>query len=76
MSSSPGVAMETEGSEEGPKVAVVGSKESRTVFVSNLAMSITEEVLREKFSEVSENFCVKLRVHVYYLSTNTYMYIN
>ena len=49
-SSSPGVAMETESSGEGPKV--VGSRESRTVFVSNLAMSVTEERLREKFSEV------------------------
>ena len=47
---SPGVAMETESSGEGPKV--VGSKESRTVFVSNLAMNITEERLKEKFSEV------------------------
>ena len=49
-SASPGVAMETESSGEGPKV--VGSKESRTVFVSNLAMNVTEERLREEFSEV------------------------
>ena len=47
-SSFPGVAMETESKSE-----VVGSKESRTVFVSNLAMTITEERLREKFSEVN-----------------------
>ena len=32
--------------------AVVGSKESRTVFVSNLVFSVTEEQLKEKFSEV------------------------
>ena len=38
-SSSPGVAMETESLGEEPKV--VGSKESRTVFVSNLIMATT-----------------------------------
>ena len=58
-SSSPGVAMETESSEAGPKV--VGSKESRTVFVSNLAMNITEERLKEKFSEVHVHACENLK---------------
>ena len=48
--------METESSTEKPKV--VGSKEMRTVFVSNLAMAVTEEKLREKFSEV------RLHVHL------------
>ena len=61
MSSSTGVAMETESSGEGPKV--VGSKESRTVFVSNLIMATTEEQLRDKFSEV--NVYVHLYVCVY-----------
>ena len=45
------VAMETESSAE-PKL--VGSKEMRTVFVSNLSMSVTEEKLREKFAEVCD----------------------
>ena len=44
--------MEVGGSEG---VAVVGSKESRTVFVSNLIFSVTEEQLKEKFSEVRMN---------------------
>ena len=49
-SSSSDVAMETDKSE---RPEVVGSKESRTVFVSNLAMAVTEERLREVFSKVS-----------------------
>ena len=49
MTSSSDVAMETERSAE-PEL--VGSKEMRTVFVSNLSMAITEEKLREKFAEV------------------------
>ena len=53
-SSSPGVAMETESSGEEPKA--VGSKESRTVFVSNLIMATTADQLRDKFSEV--NVCI------------------
>ena len=54
-SSSPGVAMETESSGEEPKA--VGSKESRTVFVSNLIMATTaDQLLRDKFSEV--NVCI------------------
>ena len=48
MTSSSDVAMET--TTEKPEV--VGSKESRTVFVSNLAMAVTEERLREMFSKV------------------------
>ena len=44
-----GGKMEVGGSEG---EAVVGSKESRTVFVSNLVFSVTEEQLKEKFSEV------------------------
>ena len=47
------VAMETESSAE-PKL--VGSKEMRTVFVSNLSMSVTEEQLKEKFAEVCDVF--------------------
>ena len=46
------VSMETESAIASEKPKVVGSKEARTVFVSNLAMSTTEERLREKFSEV------------------------
>ena len=46
------VAMETESATSTEKPEVVGSKESRTVFVSNLAMAVTEEKLREKFSQV------------------------
>ena len=47
------VAMETESATSAEKPKVVGSKEARTVFVSNLAMAVTEERLREKFSQVS-----------------------
>ena len=85
-SASPGVAMETESSEEGPKV--VGSRESRTVFVSNLAMNVTEERLKEKFSEVHahvhvhvliilrENFKCQPYMYMYmYLSTHQAAYI-
>lgn len=50
-SSSSAVAMETESPSE--KLQLIGSKEQRTVFVSNLSMAITEERLREKFVEVS-----------------------
>ena len=46
------VAMETESATSAEKPEVVGSKESRTVFVSNLVMAVTEEKLREKFSQV------------------------
>lgn len=49
------VAMETEPS----NIKVVGPRESRTVFVSNLSEEVTEEELREKFSEVTLNSIVK-----------------
>lgn len=57
MTSSSDFAMETDKSE---KLEVVGSKESRTVFVSNLAMAVTEKRLREVFSKVSSWY-----IHVY-----------
>ena len=56
------VAMETESSAE-PKL--VGSKEMRTVFVSNLSMSITEEQLREKFAEVCDVFVMYNIIHYF-----------
>ena len=73
-SSSPGVAMETQSSEEGPKL--VGSKESRTVFVSNLIMAITEDQLRDKFSEVCMFVYITLHMkHLRYNFIVDYMYM-
>ena len=56
--------MEVGGSEE---VEVVGSKESRTVFVSNLVFSVMEDQLKEKFSEVKLSFPVCVFVFLYLL---------
>ena len=64
MSTPPSVAMETETSGEPEEPKVVGSRESRTVFVSNLSMAVTEERLREKFSEVHVYTCMRT-VHLY-----------
>ena len=64
--------METESSGEGPKL--VGSKESRTVFVSNLIMATTEDQLRDKFSEVCVFVYITLHMkHLCYNSVVDYM---
>ena len=48
------------GVEGGVEVEVEGSKESRTVFVSNLLFTVTEKQLEEKFSEVCEDSVIVL----------------
>ena len=63
------VAMETESSAE-PRL--VGSKEMRTVFVSNLSMSVTEEQLREKFAEVCDIFVGNNIINFCYVCTLLY----